>query len=402
MSQHTAVEFHDRIVSLQPIDLTLYVEAVPELKLLQACEQSAPHHCEGNVLTHANMAAAVILQLMEAEDVHPRDKVILYLGTILHDIGKPSTSVFNEKKNRITAYGHDDAGVPIANEFLRKYFPELVYAQREKITRLIEYHMKPRLWMKDGTTVVKLKQLSLAVNTKLLYLLSQADTLGRTAADFKNGMIALEMFKQNCEDLGIWDRPYRVPLAIHLNDSSYSLARYNILFNGATEDKKTYDEAARIMIQPPKKNFQLMLLVGAPGSGKSTVREQLLKQYPDLKVISMDDRRKELTGDTNNQSKNPEVFKWHLRELSKVMEARQNTLIDGTNSTRKLRKMLWDIARRNGALCSAIYFDLPLSTLLARNASREKKVPDDVVLRFYKTLQSVTAFEADLIQIIDK
>src|ERR1035437_9846279 len=197
-------EFHDKIVNLQPIDLFQYAEDVPELQLLNECQQSAPHHCEGSVLVHTNMTAASVLQLMEAEEVQPNDKIILYLATILHDIGKPPTSVFNAKKNKITAYGHDDAGVPLANEFLRKYFPELQYPQREKITRLIENHMHPRLWMKDGTaSVIKMKMLSLAVNTKQLYLLSQADTLGRVADDFKDGMNLLEMFKQNCEDLGI-------------------------------------------------------------------------------------------------------------------------------------------------------------------------------------------------------
>src|SRR5579872_303508 len=168
-------DFHDRVVNLQSVDLFQYLEDIPELKLLQACEQSPEHHAEGNVLIHANMAGQIILHLIEQEDIRPVDKVPLYLATLLHDIGKPSTSIFNKKKNKITAYGHDEAGVQIANEFIRKYFPECVYSQKELILRLIENHMHPRLWMKDGTvSVARMKTLSLAVNTKLLYLLSQA------------------------------------------------------------------------------------------------------------------------------------------------------------------------------------------------------------------------------------
>lgn len=396
-------DFHDRIVTLQPVDLFQYENEIPEFKLLHACEQSPEHHAEGNVLIHCNMAGQTVLQLMEAEHIEEKYKVLLYIATILHDIGKPCTSVFNQKKNKITAYGHDDAGVPLANEFLKKYFPEFNYKQREIVCRLIEHHMEPRLWMKDGTaSVTKMKMLSLAVNTKLLYVLSQADTLGRTANDMKLSMHLLELFKQNCEDIGVWDRSYRVPLATHLDNASYSLARWNILMHKAPEDSDTYDEAQEIMIQPPKPNFQLLLLVGAPGSGKSTVREQLLAQNPGLKVISMDERRKELTGDVNDQSRNNEVFGWQQRELRKAMEARQNTVIDATNTSRKLRRVLWDIARENGALCSAIYFDLTLETLLERNSKREKRVPDEVVKRFYNTMQSITPWEADLVQILDK
>ena len=398
----TVQEFHDAVVNLQPINLLQYQDVIPEFKILEKTEQGQEHHAEGNVLIHSNLAAAIVLQLLETEPLEEDDKILIYLATMLHDIGKPSTSVFNEKKNKITAYGHDDAGVPIANEFMKKYFPELNYGHREKVLRLIEWHMRPRIWMKEGTTVTKMKMLSLAVNTKHLYLLSQADTLGRKAKDFKSGMFLLELFKQNCEDLGLWDRPYRVPLATSLNKAAYSLARWNILMNGAPENDDTYDEATATMIVPPKPNFQLMMLIGAPGSGKSTLRAQLLAQYPDLKVISMDDRRKELTGDANDQSRNNEVFRWQQKELRKAMEARQNVILDATNSTRKLRKMLWSIAREHGALCSAVYFDLSLDVLLARNAARDKRVPDNVVERFYKTLQSVAPWEADLIRIIDK
>jgi putative nucleotidyltransferase with HDIG domain len=397
------LEFHDRIVALQSVDLFLYVGEIPELKLLQGCDQSNLHHAEGNVLIHSQMAGQIVLHLLEEEEIDPQYKPLIYLATILHDIGKPKTSVFNSKKNKITAYGHDTAGVPLANEFMRKYFPEFSYKQREVVCRLIEWHMQPRMWMKDETcSVTKLKMLSLSLNVKHLYVLSQADTLGRTATDMSSGMFLLELFKQNCEDLGVWNRLYRIPLATSLDDASYSLARWNILMNGAPEDYDTYETAQEIMIQPPKPNFQLMLLIGAPGSGKSTIREKLLSQYPGIKVISMDDHRKELTGDANNQSKNNEVFAWQQRTLNDAMENRENVIVDATNPTRKLRKILWEMGRRNGALCSAIYFDIPLATLHERNKAREKCVPDAVVERFYYTLQSVSPWEADLIQIIDK
>lgn len=394
--------FRTAILNLQPIDLLAYQEVIPEFQLMANCAQSPEHHSEGNVLIHASMASNIILHLMEMEEVKNEDKVILYLATILHDIGKPSTSVFNEKKNKITAYGHDKAGAPIANEFLKKYFPEMTYPYREKVLRLIEHHMQPRLWMKDLTaTVPKMRMLSLSVNTKLLYLLSQADTLGRTAKDMKTGMFLLELFKQNCQDIGIWDRPYRAPFATHLDNASYSLARWNILMHEAPEDNDTYD-AARELMGKPIPHFQLLILVGAPGSGKSTYCKQMLEKYPNLKIISMDERRKEFTGDINDQSRNQEVFSWQEKELRKAMEARQSVILDSTNPNIKNRKHLWDIGREKGALCSAVYFDLSLDLLLQRNANREKKVPNDIVKRIYNSQQSVRSYEADQIIIIDK
>jgi predicted kinase len=215
----------------------------------------------------------------------------------------------------------------------------------------------------------------------------------------KSGMMSLELFKQECQDMGIWKKQYRVPLATHLDNASYSLARWNILMEDAPESQDTYDEA-REMMGKPIPPFQLMLMVGAPGSGKTTIREQLQKQYPTLKVLSMDDRRKEICGDVHDQSKNGQIFGWQERELRKAMKERQTVLVDATNPTRKLRKTLWRIARENGALCSAIYFDLKLETLLARNAAREKRVPDDVVKRFYNAQQFIHPVEADMIRIV--
>ena len=394
-------DFHDKVLTLQPFNLLDYVEDIPEFKILNDAAQSPPFHCEGSVLVHSNMAAQIVLRLMEEEHITKQeDKVALYLATILHDIGKPPTAEVSKKHGRITAHGHEHVGVPLANEFLKKYFPEFQYKQREQILRLIEHHMEPRDWMNQGTTINKMKMLSLAVNTKLLYLLSQADTLGRKADEFKSGMFALELFKQGCQDLGIWKKPYRVPLATHLDNASYSLARWNILMGDAPEDETTYKEAIDIM-HPVAPNFQLMLMVGAPASGKDYYTKQLVNQYPNVKVICMDERRKELTGNINDQSRNNEVFEWQEKELRKAMKNRENTIINATNSTRKLRRTLWRIGREYGALCSVIYFDLKLETLLERNANREKRVPDEVVKRFYNAQQSIHPIEADLIQIID-
>jgi predicted kinase len=390
--------FHDAMINLQPINLVNFLSVIPELHLMADCRQSEKHHAEGSVLVHANMALQQVLPLLDQVDNND-DKVILYIATMLHDIGKPTTFAISSKHGRITAYGHDKAGVPIANEFLKKYFLEFKYPTREKILRLIEYHMQPRQMMKDGTTDQKLKIMSLAVNTKLLYLLSTADTLGRIADDM-SGCELLEKFKQECGRLDIFDKPYVIPNSHWMTGHGYSQARWDILVNNAPETDETLEKAEDLIMKAVPR-FQLLLLVGAPASGKSTYLTQLKQQCPDVTVISMDERRRELTGDINNQSCNQEVFSWQQKTLHKAMRNKQNTVIDATNCTRKLRKMLLQEARRYGAVVGAVYFDIAYQTLLDRNAGREKKVPEDVVRRFYKTQESLLPHEVDGLRIID-
>ena len=391
-------KFHDALVNLEPIDLLAYETIIPELQIMASCDQSPKSHAEGNVLIHASMAMQQVLPLL-TQISSQEDKVAVYIATMCHDFGKKAVFAISPKHGRITAYGHEAAGIPIANEFLKKYFPEFQYPQREKILRLIEWHMRPRIMMSDGTTDAKLKMLSLAVNTKLLYLLSTADTLGRIAEDM-SGCELLAKFKTECERLNIWDRAYTIPNSSFMSNHGYSNARWNILIHDAPEAEETLQDAEElIMTAVPR--FQLLMLIGAPGSGKSTMREQLIKQSPDVVVISMDDKRKELTGDANDQSRNQEVFNWQQRELTKAMKTKKNVILDATNTSRKLRRMLWDIGRRYGAAVGAFYWDIPLETLLARNAAREKRVPDHVVKRFFNTMESVMPWEADKIKIID-
>ena len=49
------------------------------------------------------------------------------------------------------------------------------------------------------------------------------------------------------------------------------------------------------------------MLVGLPGSGKSTIARQLNDIYGTI-IVSPDIIRKDLTGDMNDQSRNTEVF----------------------------------------------------------------------------------------------
>lgn len=392
--------FHDTLINLQPIDLQAYVQIIPELRKLQKCEQNPLHHAEGNVLIHAQMALDVVRPLLD-QVPNVNDKVALYIATMLHDIGKPVTYGIHPVKGTITAYGHDKMGVPLANSFLRKYFPELSFPVRDKILALIEYHMKPREMMKTGTKDIKLQKMSLEVDFKLLHLLSTADTLGRKADDLTGGIGLLDKFKAEAQRLGIWDEVYIVPGTEMLSNHAYTLARWEILSNGKHEGKDLFDNCEKLAKAMPK--FQLLVMCGAPGSGKSTYRESLLKQFPDVKVISMDDKRKELTGDVHNQTMNSEIFSICSQELLQAMRKKQSAIWDATSASKKHRKVVIDIARRYGALVGIIFFDLPLETLIERNAGREKKVPETVVREYYyQRMERISKYEADKVTVIEK
>jgi predicted kinase len=120
---------------------------------------------------------------------------------------------------------------------------------------------------------------------------------------------------------------------------------------------------------------KLILLVGLPGSGKSTwaTREK-------LPVLSSDELRRTLADDPTDQSIHARVFSV-LRLLIKhrLELKRPITCIDATNLTPKERRPYIALARRHGASVEAIFFDTPIPECQRRNRLRKRVVPREAI-----------------------
>jgi len=390
-------EFHDLIINCQPIDLRDYQEVIPELKELDKVDHGTEWHLEGSVLNHTNMVMHEALEQMQnLRAGFPR--IALYLSSLLHDFGKMDTAQPRSKeRGGFSFHGHEKAGVWRAKEFLKKYFPEYNFRQRDLILNLVEFHGHPKRMTEDGSEDDRFKRLSLEVPTHLVYNLEIADFKGRIAKDIPKSLVVLDQFKKKCEDLNIYGKAYQIPNSKELTNLQYSIFRWNILMHH--EDERDQKEIDRIIKLTDKPNpLELTMLIGCPGSGKTTYRNTLTNS----KIICMDDIRKELCGDPNDQSRNQEVFNRLYKETSQSLRAGENVVLDNTQATRKLRKPLIDIARQCGAQISIIYWDLPISVLLERNAARDKRVPDDVVWKFYKNIETPASYEYEKLNVFEQ
>jgi predicted kinase len=147
-----------------------------------------------------------------------------------------------------------------------------------------------------------------------------------------------------------------------------------------------------------KEDLSVTILVGIPGSGKSTWRDVFLKKNPDFVLIHPDSIRKELTGNEEDQSKNDEVFKLAFKRMDEALKAGKSVVFDSCAQNKKRRKPIIEIAKTNGARVFAMTFRIPLELAKERNSKRERVVPEFVLERMFAQWQDPSKDEGfDLI-----
>ena len=126
------------------------------------------------------------------------------------------------------------------------------------------------------------------------------------------------------------------------------------------------------------KNSEMILLIGFPGSGKSTWAERYSTNRNHTVSISSDKIREELYGDEATQGDNNKIFSLVRERAEEALKDCKDVIIDATNMTAKDRSAYFDIAKTYGATVTGILFDIPIEECKRRNSKRDRIVPDFV------------------------
>jgi predicted kinase len=121
--------------------------------------------------------------------------------------------------------------------------------------------------------------------------------------------------------------------------------------------------------------MKVVVLVGLPGSGKSTYLERM-----GAAGLSSDAVRKLLADDESDQTIHDRVFRTVRHLLRERLEiGRAVTYIDATNLKPEERRPYVEIGKSYGCVVEAVFFDVPLDVCRERNAARARVVPDDAL-----------------------
>ena len=128
------------------------------------------------------------------------------------------------------------------------------------------------------------------------------------------------------------------------------------------------------------------IMVGAPGSGKSTYAAKLAERENAV-IISGDDIRAELYGDADIQGQWAEI---HDRIETLVSEAAgKSVILDGTHYRSSYRKEAIALLQSYGYdQIEAVVLDATLDRCIMQNAVRQRNVPRHVIVNMHEKLQS--------------
>jgi len=182
----------------------LLSQVAPELLPLAGTPQDPEWHPEGDVWIHTLLAIDQAVPLVA--DLDPPRALAVMLGVLCHDLGKPSTTQFED--GRLRSRGHEEAGRdPTLRLFDRwNIHTRHGYDVRAQVLALVGNHLKPgQLYdERDRVSDGAIRRLAARCEPALLYRVARADCLGRTG-DF--APVAMEWFLERVRQLDVAERP---------------------------------------------------------------------------------------------------------------------------------------------------------------------------------------------------
>lgn len=333
-----------------------YIESLDEFKMMNGCKHSRYWHGEGDPWDHTKLVVKNMSRFLNADDVLDRyeiddwHKEALMMAALYHDVAKPIVTKWDEKKEDWTAPNHSEEGAKMTRIIL--YDWEDV-EQREYIVGLIRNHMVLHHIL-EGDDAKKYKKFyrfcgcdKVNIKYKHQCLLCQCDDYGSWCKDIS---VAEKMYTQ-WEILGLEN----VSLDGHYPTKNVPM---QLVYNA----KRDIYNTSRVQSIESDPGIDVYVLIGIPGSGKSTWAK---RNAPELPIVSRDIARIELgfceegekyLGTKDEENKVTSYVEKKMVELSKEGK---DFIIDNTHLRQKYRDRIHEILKDYPVNYIYVYIEAP-------------------------------------------
>lgn len=142
-----------------------------------------------------------------------------------------------------------------------------------------------------------------------------------------------------------------------------------------------------------KKNA-LIIMVGAPASGKSTWAKDFASKN-NVVLVSTDSIRAEIGTGEADQSVSYAAFNIARGRVDRALSTGKNAIIDATSVNKKARKDWIELAKKHNAFTVAVTFEVPREELYRRDAQRDRHVGKEIIDKFSNKYQRPDKTEVD-------
>ena len=201
------------------LEQTGWLAHFPELSAMSGTPQEPEWHPEGDVLTHTKHCLDALARLPGWLQSDPARRRYLMLAVLAHDFGKPLTTVRVERRGAIrwTSPGHEVAGGPLADAFLRRIGAPL--GMIDRVRPLVEHHLAHQRGQVEFTdsAVRRLARKLVPATIDELCLVMMADHLGRPPLVSAETETRIRVLREKARALEIQDNaPRPLILGRHL------------------------------------------------------------------------------------------------------------------------------------------------------------------------------------------
>ena len=366
-----------KLIELFNKDLTpnwdVFEKTFPEMS---TCHHSERWHKEGSATNHTRLVAEEMYKRVSQLIGKDEDRYIIMMSAaMLHDIGNPSTTYWDEKQGDWCCKSHGEAG----ERLFRNIFFDERLDLREKVAYLIRYHMLLHHTLQKGK-----------------------ERQERELIQLMNGLMPFEdmLLLNECDLRGsINEENTEENISSHINSLNEAVA--TLKSEGKDNQWKYADE----------RSAKMFVMIGIPGCGKSTYAEylqknELIRGVMTMPIVSRDLIRIEMglcgEGEKCMGSKKEEddVTRRVEEQIKGLSSMGASFIVDNTSLKKKYRDQYIDYISKYDVVPIYVYVEAP--SLDENYNRRDGQIDKDIIKRMWDGMEFPNRSECYELWLVDE